>query len=247
MKISINPAITYTATGMQTEFDFPFDYLRKAFVCVQVNGETVTNYTIDGKTIRFTEAPALSSVVAIFRDTTTQRLVSWADASVLKSGDMTLQQLQLLHTLEEAQYWITSHALMLDMEVSGINPTLPWGKDQTFTWNEDGTAIILTDNPAKILPIVTQKVTDLENYVVEKMQEINDLVASLNSMTREELQALRDECATYAENAEAAALINTRWLLGEPRTRASWKPDYGLSGADLLITVPDVVNLNVID
>lgn len=246
MKISINPAITYTGTGMQTDFDFPFDYLRKAFVSVQVNGELVSNYTVDGKTIRFTEAPPLSSIISIYRDTTTQRLISWADASVLKGSDMTIQQLQLLHTLEEAQYWITSHALMLNMEISGINPVLPWGKDQTFTWNEDGTALVLTDNPAKILPIVTKQVSDLQNYVVTKMQEIDELVTSLNSMTREELQALRDECAAFSANAEAAALVNTRWLIGVERQRPSWKPDYGLDGADLLLTVPDVVKIDVV-
>ena len=112
-----NVSVTYTADGTQREFSFPFDYLRKAFVKVEVNEEIIlvqgTDYTVsDNKTVVLTEAPESGTIVRVFRETSTQRLVSWADASVLRAKDMTIQQVQNLHILEEQQYWVTENAII---------------------------------------------------------------------------------------------------------------------------------------
>ena len=114
-----NVSVTYTADGTQREFSFPFDYLRKAFVKVEVNEETIlvqgTDYIVsDNKTVVFIEAPELGTIVRVFRETSTQRLVSWADASVLRAKDMTVQQVQNLHILEEQQYWQSEYAIIRD-------------------------------------------------------------------------------------------------------------------------------------
>lgn len=112
-----NVSVTYTADGTQREFSFPFDYLRKAFVKVEVNEEIIlvqgTDYTVsDNKTVVLTEAPESGTIVRVFRETSTTRLVSWADASVLRAKDMTIQQVQNLHILEEQQYWVTENAII---------------------------------------------------------------------------------------------------------------------------------------
>ena len=112
-----NVSVTYTTDGTQREFSFPFDYLRKAFVKVEVNEEIIlvqgTDYTVsDNKTVVLTEAPESGTIVRVFRETSTTRLVSWADASVLRAKDMTVQQVQELHILEELQYWVTENALI---------------------------------------------------------------------------------------------------------------------------------------
>ena len=99
-----NVSVTYTADGIQTVFSFPFDYLRKAFVKVEVAGDPLeqgTDFSVSGKTVVFQTAPAVDLKVRIFRETETIPLVSWADASVLKAKDMTIQQVQVLHILEE--------------------------------------------------------------------------------------------------------------------------------------------------
>ena len=99
-----NVSVTYTADGTQTVFSFPFDYLRKAFVFVEADGtalEQGTNFSVSGKTVVFTTAPTAGTKLRIFRETETIPLVSWADASVLKAKDMTIQQVQVLHILEE--------------------------------------------------------------------------------------------------------------------------------------------------
>lgn len=99
-----NVSVTYTADGTQTVFSFPFDYLRKAFVKVEVAGEAMvqgTDYLVSSKTVVFNTAPNSESTIRIFRETSTTPLVSWADASVLRAKDMTIQQIQVLHILEE--------------------------------------------------------------------------------------------------------------------------------------------------
>ena len=97
-------SVTYTADGTQTVFSFPFDYLRKAFVFVEADGtalEQGTDFSVSGKTVVFATAPTAGTKLRIFRETETIPLVSWADASVLKAKDMTIQQVQVLHILEE--------------------------------------------------------------------------------------------------------------------------------------------------
>lgn len=111
-----NVSVRYTANGTQTVFSFPFDYLRKAFVYVEVNEETIltqgTDYNVSGKTVVFATAPASGTVLRIYRSTDTTPLVSWADASVLRAKDMTLQQIQDLHILEEQDYWTRYNAML---------------------------------------------------------------------------------------------------------------------------------------
>lgn len=110
-------SVTYTADGTQREFSFPFDYLRKAFVKVEVNEETIlvqgTDYYVsDNKTVVLTTAPIAGTTVRVFRQTDTTRLVSWADASVLRAKDMTVQQVQELHLLEENTAYFEDIALL---------------------------------------------------------------------------------------------------------------------------------------
>lgn len=62
-------------------------------------------YTIDGREVDFKSPPPSGSLITIARQTATERLVSWADASVLKAADLTLSQVQQLHIIEEGQDW----------------------------------------------------------------------------------------------------------------------------------------------
>ena len=113
---TLKTSVTYNGTGTQTRFDFPFDYLRKAFVHVSVDNTPLNTdqYTIDGRTVVFNTAPASGSVIRIYRETITDRLVVWADASVLKAADMTISQVQQLHILEEGQDWSKINSIYLD-------------------------------------------------------------------------------------------------------------------------------------
>lgn len=118
--IKLATSITYTADGSQTNFSVPFDYLRPAFVHVAINDAEVSEgFTISNRMIMFDSALAKDSIVHIYRNTPTTRLVSWADASILKAKDMTISEVQQLHILEEASDWSKTHSIALDEE-SGV-------------------------------------------------------------------------------------------------------------------------------
>lgn len=109
--------VTYTGNGTQTNFDIPFDYLRKSFVVASINNEATSDFTIDGRTLIFNEAPAEEAIIVIYRKTDTKPLVSWADASVFRSGDMTISQVQQLHIIEEGQDWSRTNSVVLEDDV----------------------------------------------------------------------------------------------------------------------------------
>ena len=118
--IKLATSITYTADGSQTNFSVPFDYLRPSFVHVAVNDAEVSEgFTISNRMVMFDAAPAKDAVVHIYRNTPTTRLVSWADASILKAIDMTIAEVQQLHILEEASDWSKTNSIVLDEE-SGV-------------------------------------------------------------------------------------------------------------------------------
>lgn len=118
--IKLATSITYTADGSQTNFSVPFDYLRPSFVHVAVNDAEVSEgFTISNRMVMFDAAPAKDAVVRIYRNTPTTRLVSWADASILKAIDMTIAEVQQLHILEEASDWSKTNSIVLDEE-SGV-------------------------------------------------------------------------------------------------------------------------------
>lgn len=58
-----------------------------------------TDFTVTDRVVTLAKATSLK--IKIYRETTTKPLVGWADASVLKAADMTVQSTQLLHLAEE--------------------------------------------------------------------------------------------------------------------------------------------------
>ena len=109
--------VTYKGTGSQKVFAFPFDYLRKSFIKVMIDGNQLTygtDYTVSDKQLTFTNAPVLNAIIVIYRETATDRLVAWEDASVLRAGDLTLFEVQLLHIAEETKDKVQEAGLALD-------------------------------------------------------------------------------------------------------------------------------------
>lgn len=73
-----------------------------------------TDYVVANRQVTFSPAPAAGSLIVIQRQTSTERLVSWQDASVLKAEDMTISQVQQLHILEEQEDWIRINSMVTD-------------------------------------------------------------------------------------------------------------------------------------
>lgn len=100
-------SVIYEGNASQLVYAFPFDYLRKKFVKVEdiyTNSTELTigvDYTVEDKQVRLVKGIPIGHSVKIYRETTTDPLVEWQDASVLRSADLSLQEVQLLHLAEE--------------------------------------------------------------------------------------------------------------------------------------------------
>lgn len=158
--IKLATSITYTADGSQTNFSVPFDYLRPSFVHVSVNDAEVSEgFTISNRMVMFDSAPAKDAVVHIYRSTPTTRLVSWADASILKAIDMTIAEVQQLHILEEGQDWSKTNSIILDRE-SGA-------------WQGRNYRISNITDPTEAQDVVTKHyLENIEDSFVQRMNAI---------------------------------------------------------------------------
>ena len=100
-------SVIYEGNASQLVYAFPFDYLRKKFVKVEDIYTNITeltigvDYTVEDKQVQLVKGIPLGHSVKIYRETTTDPLVEWQDASVLRSADLSLQEVQLLHLAEE--------------------------------------------------------------------------------------------------------------------------------------------------
>lgn len=71
-----------------------------------------TDYSVTDRTITLTNPTSLK--IQIYRETTTKPLIGWADASVLRAADMTVQSTQLLHISEETMDKVQDGGLAQD-------------------------------------------------------------------------------------------------------------------------------------
>jgi len=198
---ALKTSVTYNGTGSQTRFDFPFDYLRKSFVRVSVNNEPMDNtadYTIDSRTVVFHDAPPSNSVIRIYRETDTSRLVVWADASVLKASDMTIQQVQQLHILEEANDWTKTNSIVLN--------------DEGNAWQGRNYRVSNVSDPTEAQDVVTKNyLENTEDSFVQRMNAIKtqteqfaNTAGNNKDSAYKSAQAASVSAASAAESAKLA-------------------------------------------
>lgn len=193
--IKLATSITYTADGSQTNFSIPFDYLRPSFVHVAVNDAEVSEgFTVSNRGIMFDTAPAKDALVKIYRKTPTSRLVSWADASILKAIDMTIAEVQQLHILEEASDWSKTNSIVLDEEGN--------------TWQGRNCRMSNIADPTGAQDVVTKHYLDNEE---------GSFTATMNA-----LKTKTEEAASTAEtNAKQAQTSATNAKTSETNAKTS--------------------------
>ena len=117
-------AVTYKANVYYkegvTSFVIPFDYLKKAFVKAETIDTVgsmpltyIEDYSIDGDTLYLKEPLAEGAQLHIYRETPTDSVVDFVDASILRAKHLNVLQLQMLHIIEESQDYIKINALNL--------------------------------------------------------------------------------------------------------------------------------------
>lgn len=106
--VNLKASVSFVGDGSTNKFYFGFDYINKQFVKVQVGAESspltyLSDYTVDERSVTLTDTPAVGVAIRVYRETPSDRIVEWADGAFIKASQMTLENLQQLHLIEEAQ------------------------------------------------------------------------------------------------------------------------------------------------
>lgn len=112
--------VEYEVTdGTQKTYTFPFSCLRKKFVMVSIlhsdASETAleygVDYTVNALSVSLTTPAQVGEHIIIYRQTSTDKIVTWNDGSILLARDMNTEDAQMLHLQEEQQDYIMAHAI----------------------------------------------------------------------------------------------------------------------------------------
>ena len=196
----LKTSVTYEATGEQTVFNIPFDYLRNSFVKAKIgdDGEPMeygTDYEVANRQITFTTAPV--GMLYVYRETSTDRMVQFMEGSVLKAADMNLSTLQQLHIIEEGQDWTRESSILLDEEDNA--------------WEARNAPIKNVGDPVNPQDAVTKKyIEDVKTGFISVMTQTKDsCIAALNS-TKEScistLNSIKDSCISTINSTKDAAV-----------------------------------------
>lgn len=225
-------SVIYEGNASQLVYAFPFDYLRKKFVKVEDIYTNITeltigvDYTVEDKQVRLVKGIPIGHSVKIYRETTTAPLVEWQDASVLRSADLSLQEVQLLHLAEETADKVFDSG----MSTAYDNPNC-WDGQYKRIINaldpiEDGDVVTLRYIKANQDSLLNQ----LKNTGATQNTRLNTTGDTQNKRITDTgnayvstMTTLKDTATIKANDASNSAELSKRWAM------SSSSPD-GVSG-----------------
>ena len=225
-------SVIYEGNASQLVYAFPFDYLRKKFVKVEDIYTNITeltigvDYTVEDKQVRLVKGISLGHSVKIYRETTTAPLVEWQDASVLRSADLSLQEVQLLHLAEETADKVFDSG----MSTAYDNPNC-WDGQYKRIINaldpiEDGDVVTLRYIKANQDSLLNQ----LKNTGATQNERLNATGDTQNKRVTDTgnayvstMTTLKDTATVKENDASNSAELSKRWAM------SSSSPD-GVSG-----------------
>jgi len=95
---------TYTGNGSTTDYSFTFPYLDTTDIKATLGGNATTAYSLlNATTVRFDSAPANSTAIRIYRDTSFDNpKATFYPGSAIRAGDLNDNTLQNLYVSQEA-------------------------------------------------------------------------------------------------------------------------------------------------
>ena len=105
--VNLKASVSFVGDGSTNKFYFGFDYINKQFVKVQVGVEGspltyLSDYTVNDRSVVLKDTPAVGVAIRVYRETPSDRIVEWTDGAFIKASQMTLENLQQLHLIEES-------------------------------------------------------------------------------------------------------------------------------------------------
>lgn len=206
--------VEYEVTdGTQTTYTFPFSYLRKKFVMVSIlhsdASETAleygVDYTVNDLSVSLTTPAQVGEHLIIYRQTSTDGIITWNDGSILLARDMNTEDAQMLHLQEEQQDYITANAISTKVT-----------SDKEVLWDALNHRISNVSDPKDPQDAVTK------HY----MENVQDGFVSANTIFVQEATkqaSAAKASATQASDSERASLASAN--LAEVWATSTASPD----------------------
>ena len=216
--VNLKASVSFVGDGSTNKFYFGFDYINKQFVKVQVGAGSspltyLSDYTVDDRSVTLTDTPAVGVAIRVYRETPSDRIVEWADGAFIKASQMTLESLQQLHLIEEAQdYPILSS---LSRYPDGIN------------FNALSSRITGVSDPIDPQDVVTKHY--MENvqggFVADNTKILNEAKATLSATQQTQSKAQTNETLSKAWATSTESPDNTedtQSSTGKTQSSRSW-------------------------
>lgn len=215
-------SVIYEGNASQLVYAFPFDYLRKKFVKVEDIYTNITeltigvDYTVEDKQVRLVKGIPIGHSVKIYRETTTAPLVEWQDASVLRSADLSLQEVQLLHLAEET----ADRVFDSGMSTAYDNPNC-WDGQYKRIINaldpiEDGDVVTLRyikANQDSLLNQLKNTGATQNSSIVATGDSQNKRLTDTGNSYVSTMTTLKDTATIKANDASTSAELSKRWAM----------------------------------
>lgn len=218
--------VEYEVTdGTQLLYTFPFSYLRKKFIKVDVlhadNSITSLTYGVDyvvnDLSLTLTNPAKVGEHLIIYRQTTTDKIITWNDGSILLASDMNTEDVQMLHLQEEQQDYIQAHSINTKNDSA----------TKEVLWDALKHRVVNVSDPKDPQDAVTKHY--MENvqggFVAANTKILNDakdtLIATQQTQSKAQAnEALSKAWATSTESPDNAD--DTQSSTGKTRSSRSW-------------------------
>lgn len=218
--------VEYEVTdGTQLLYTFPFSYLHKKFIKVDVlhadNSITTLTYGVDyvvnDLSLTLTNPAKVGEHLSIYRQTTTDKIITWNDGSILLASDMNTEDVQMLHLQEEQQDYIQSHSINTKTD----------SDTKEVLWDALNHRVINVSDPKDPQDAVTKHY--MENvqggFVAANTKILNEAKYTLSATQQTQSKAQANEAlskawATATESPDNAE--DTQSSTGKTQSSRSW-------------------------
>ena len=218
--------VEYEVTdGTQLLYTFPFSYLRKKFIKVDVlhadNSITSLTYGVDyvvnDLSLTLTNPAKVGEHLIIYRQTTTDKIITWNDGSILLASDMNTEDVQMLHLQEEQQDYIQSHSINTKTD----------SDTKEVLWDALNHRVVNVSDPIDPQDAVTKHY--MENvqggFVAANTKILNDAKDTLSATQQTQSKAQANETLSKAWSTSTESPDNaedTQSSTGKTQSSRSW-------------------------
>lgn len=240
--------VEYEITNVsQMNYNFSFPYLKKKFVKVSVkhaedNSVTNLSYGINYLVLAnssITLVPDLhlkvGDTLVIDRVTSTDSIVSWTDASVLIAKDLTLEQTQMLHLMEEQEDYLKLNSINTTQMATGEKA---WNANNSRITNvgipKDQNDVVTKGYMESVADGFVSRNTAIENDIHAMHTDITSKKAEINTAVEEgqriETRVTEAENNVRQNTETVQTLVNTA---SQNNTAANQSATSASSSADM--------------